>query len=95
MRVVGRNRGIPELRRDTVLRSDHPVCIQRAAITRVRPAFTPGWGAEFEITVLLPDYVSDAFLHRLVSDAGRFVGLGDFRPTYGRYQLVHWDVIQD
>lgn len=69
------------------------VVIQRSAITRVRPAFTAGWRAEFEVTVLLSDYVSPAFLHRLVEDGGRFVGLADFRPTYGRYHMVNWEII--
>lgn len=68
------------------------VVIQRSAISRVRPAFRAGWAADFEILVLLPEYVSSQFLHRLVSDSGRFVGLGDFRPTYGRFNIVRWEV---
>jgi hypothetical protein len=71
------------------------VVIQRAAITRTRPAFYAGWQVEFSITSLLPEYVTPEFLRRLVSDAGRFVGLADFRPTYGRYDLVIWEEVKE
>lgn len=66
--------------------------IQRNAVTRVRPAFLSGWQAEFQVTSLLPEYVTPDLLRRLVEDAGRFVGLGDFRPTYGRFSVVRWEV---
>lgn len=71
------------------------VVVQRAAVTRERPAFREGWTADFEISVLLPEYVSTAFVHRLLSDAGRFVGLGDFRPTYGRFNIVAFGEVTD
>lgn len=70
------------------------VVVQRNAVTRERPAFRSGWSAEFEITSLLPDYLTADFLRRLVMDAGRFVGLADFRPTYGRYDVVRWAPVQ-
>lgn len=66
------------------------VVVQRNAISRVRPAFVTGWQARFSVMSLLPEYVTPEFLRRLVEDAGRFVGVGDFRPTYGRFSLVHW-----
>jgi hypothetical protein len=69
------------------------VQVQRNAITRERPAFRAGWRLRYEITVLLPDYVSPIFLRRLVDDAGRFIGLGDFRPSYGRFSVVRWDLM--
>jgi hypothetical protein len=67
------------------------VVIQRSAVTRERPAFRVGWRVTFEVTSLLPEYVNRAFLLRLLGDAGRFVGLADFRPTYGRYVVVGWE----
>lgn len=70
------------------------VVIQRSAITRVRPAFTKGYQCRFELTSLLPEYVGPDFLRRLVDDAGKFVGLGDFRPTYGRYSVVSWRIME-
>jgi hypothetical protein len=68
------------------------VVVQRSAVTRVRPAFTEGWRVELEITSLLPEYLTPQFVRKLADDAGRFIGLADFRPTYGRYAIVFWEV---
>jgi hypothetical protein len=67
------------------------VVVQRNAVTRVRPAFTAGWRVTFEIMSLLPEYLTPAFVRRLTDDAGRFIGLADFRPTYGRFNLTRWE----
>lgn len=71
------------------------VVIQRNAITRTRPAFLPGWEATFEIQVLLPEYISPADLLDVLTQAGRLVGLADFRPTYGRFQVVNFEIQQN
>jgi hypothetical protein len=42
---------------------------------------------------LLPEYIDAAFLHELVTMAGRLIGLGDDRPTFGRYQVVGWEIL--
>jgi hypothetical protein len=69
------------------------VMVQRNAITRARPAFKQGWRASFEITVIVPEYIDSATLYEVVAMAGRLSGVGDFRPTYGRFGLVKWEVI--
>lgn len=66
------------------------VVIQRSAVTRVRPAFREGWQIEVEIMVNMPQYITPALLHELVTDAGRLIGIGDFRPTYGRFRVVEF-----
>ncbi len=71
------------------------VVIQRAGITRVRPAFTAGWKAQFNVTSLLPEYVTPQFLRRLVQDSGKFIGLADFRPTYGRFDVIEWKELNE
>lgn len=71
------------------------VMIQRNAITRCRPAMKPGWRAEFDLLVNLPEYVSPQCLNELIQQAGRLIGLGDFRPTYGRFQVIGFSVHQD
>jgi|SRR3990167_3872859 len=63
------------------------VVIQRAGVNRVRPALRSGWKLTFEFTVMLPEYVSKQNLIEVITDAGRLVGIGDFRPTYGRFQV--------
>lgn len=71
------------------------VQVQRNGVTRVRPAISAGWIATFLLMVNLPEYVSSGMLHGLVSDAGRLVGIADFRPTYGRFQVVKFEVLDE
>jgi hypothetical protein len=68
------------------------VVIQRAGINRVRPAMRAGWVCEFRMMVTLPEYVNQDLLHEVITLAGRIGGLGDFRPTYGRFSIVGFEV---
>ena len=69
------------------------VCIMRSAITRTRPAFRKGWQVEFTLVSLVPEHITPDFLRKLVDNAGLLIGLGDFRPTYGRFKVVNWEVL--
>ena len=71
------------------------VTVQRAAITRERPALRVGWTVTFELLVNLPEYVSPTMLNELIAQAGRLCGLYDFRPTYGRFVVTHFEVLAD
>jgi hypothetical protein len=66
--------------------------VQRNGVNRVRPAMRSGWKAVFELMVNLPEYVSPEALNETIQQAGRLVGVGDFRPTYGRFQVVGFNV---
>lgn len=68
------------------------VRVQQNAITRHRPAFKPGWRTTFDVSVILPEYIESSVLHSVVTNAGKFVGLADYRPTYGRFNVVGWEV---
>lgn len=70
------------------------VTVQRNALTRIRPAFRMGWRASFDLLVNLPEYISPAVLNDVVTSAGKLIGLGDFRPTYGRFQIESFKVRQ-
>lgn len=70
------------------------VTVQRAGINRTRPAMKAGWVSEFVIQVLTPEYISPDFLHDVLSMSGRLVGVGDFRPTFGRFMVTHYEVEQ-
>lgn len=63
------------------------VTVQRAGITRVRPAMREGWTCAFRLLVNLPEYLNEQLLTTLIGNAGRFSGLCDFRPTYGRFAV--------
>jgi hypothetical protein len=42
----------------------------------------------------VPEYITSALLLDVTQIAGRLVGIGDFRPTYGRFQVIRWEVLQ-
>lgn len=68
------------------------VMIQRNGVTRERPAVRAGWRVIVTLQVLLPEYISPTLLNEVVQAAGRLVGVGDFRPTYGRFQVIGFKV---
>lgn len=69
------------------------VVIQRSAITRVRPAMRAGWKVEIDLMINLPEYIDQIFLRELLSMAGRLIGVGDFRPTYGRFDVTSFGTV--
>lgn len=68
------------------------VMVQRSAVTRQRPAFNAGWETEFQLLVNLPEYVGPTLLQGVLFDAGRLIGLGDFRPTFGRFTTTSFNI---
>jgi hypothetical protein len=67
------------------------VMIQRNGINRVRPAMRAGWKARFDLMVLLPEYVDPNALRETIESAGRLIGIGDFRPTFGRFGIINFE----
>lgn len=67
------------------------VVIQRSGVNRTRPAMKAGWKVEFQLMVMLPEYISRTDLQDVIGNAGRLIGLGDFRPTYGRFNITKFD----
>lgn len=70
------------------------VVIQRNAISRSRPALKAGWRAEFRFEIGIPEYIDPMLLHDVLSTAGRLIGVGDFRPTFGRFAVVKFETSQ-
>lgn len=70
------------------------VVIQRAGITRHRPGFYEGWEITFRIIVLEPEFLPLPKLVEIAESAGKFQGLGDFRPTFGRFRLANVTLIK-
>lgn len=69
------------------------VTIQRNGITRIRPAMKPGWKATVQLMCNIPEYVDTMLLRQVMDDAGRLIGVGDFRPTFGRFTVANWEVL--
>lgn len=70
------------------------VQVQRNGVTRIRPAIKDGWKAEFHLLVNLPEYIAQDTLQEVITNAGRLIGIGDFRPTYGRFVIESFEVIE-
>lgn len=62
--------------------------VNRSGITRTSPGFKAGWEATFDFDMILPEYVSDEMFLEALTLAGRVIGLAQYRPTYGRFQVV-------
>ena len=71
-----------------------PVVVQRARVTRLRPAFRPGWRLNFNIEVT-DDQISEELLLDILTMAGKTVGVGDFRPKFGRFQVIKFEVLDN
>lgn len=69
------------------------VMIQRSGITRVRPAMKAGWSINVQLMVNLPEYIPPDALQEVLVNAGRLIGLADFRPTYGRFAVRRFEVV--
>lgn len=68
-----------------------PVVIQRQRILRARPRFD-SWAIEFEIKNIDPTVIHKDTLEKILADAGKFYGLGDFRPEFGLFELEKFNV---
>jgi len=66
------------------------VVVNRAGILRCRPRFD-SWELDFNILVreerIQPRVIQDILHH-----AGRFQGIGDYRPRYGLFQIERFEV---
>ncbi len=68
------------------------VTVQRNGITRTRPALKAGWKATIDLMCNIPEYVDPLLLRQVIDDAGRLIGVGDFRPTFGRFTVSGWRI---
>lgn len=59
----------------------------RGRNTRYRAIFD-NWESNFRIIVQNDDYVTKKLLKEIIEDGGRFIGVGDYRPRFGRFELI-------
>jgi len=76
-------KGIEALYEDGRFSDRRSVCIQRARIMRTRPIFYD-WQLKFKINYL-PDQFEKSQVAEILDIAGRVIGLGDYRPRFGRF----------
>lgn len=68
-----------------------PVVVQRARVVRIRPTFKPGWTLDFEIECL-DEQLDSGLIQDVLTHAGKQVGIGDYRPRFGRFDVVKFEV---
>lgn len=71
------------------------VVIQRNGINRVRPAMKTGWKTTFNLMINIPEYITPNELNETIQLSGRLVGVGDFRPTFGRFNIINFETVQN
>jgi hypothetical protein len=69
-----------------------PVVVQGNRILRARPRFDD-WALEFKIVNLDPGLLKRDMIYKILVDAGRFYGLGDFRPEFGLFKVEKFNVV--
>ena len=62
-----------------------PAKVQRSTVMRTRPIFRE-WELEFTVH-FMPDIVDEHSLDEAVEIAGKLIGLSDYRPKYGRFEV--------
>lgn len=67
------------------------VVVQRAAVARSRLLIAPGWELSFQMQVL-EEQLSPEALKTILEFAGNSVGIGDYRPRYGRFNVNSFNV---
>ena len=72
--------------------SNMPVVITRARIMRSRPEFKE-WECTFTIEVINED-LDKTILKEILESAGKFKGVGDFRPEYGRFVVTKFEEVK-
>jgi hypothetical protein len=60
------------------------VVIQRRRVMGVRPMIPPGWTLDFELE-FDETVINQTAILKAMEDAGSLVGLGDWRPKFGRF----------
>jgi hypothetical protein len=65
------------------------VVVQRARIVRCRPRFDD-WELKFEM-VLRDERLEPLNVRNILEAAGKYVGIGDYRPRYGLFELISFD----
>lgn len=60
-----------------------PAKVGQSSVIRTRPKF-PEWSATFTVDIA-DDILDIAVVDQALDDAGRYLGLGDWRPRYGRF----------
>lgn len=71
---------------------EEPVVIQRARVMSWRPKFKE-WSCKFVIDVIDEDFLGFQAVKQILESAGKYKGVGDHRPEYGRFEIVSFEKV--
>ena len=63
-----------------------PVKVQMSKVIRTRPKFDE-WALEFTV-IYYDDILNEADVRKIITDTGDLIGLCDWRPRFGRFEVV-------
>lgn len=66
------------------------VIVNRSAVARLRLMIGAGWELAFSIEVH-DEQLRPEIVRTILEEAGRSVGIGDFRPRYGRFAVLAFE----
>ncbi len=64
------------------------VVVQRSRIIRYRPRLNK-WALKFELHII-DEQLDVSVVRQILDYAGRCVGIGDYRPKFGRFVVTEW-----
>lgn len=68
------------------------VVVARSRIARSRPLIR-NWSCEFVMEIIDEDWLNPTVVKQILEGAGKFKGVGDQRPEYGRFEVVSFEKI--
>jgi len=71
-----------------------PVVVQGNRILRARPRFDK-WALEFRIINRDPTILHRDMVKQILEDAGKYYGLGDYRPEFGLFKVEMFKIVED
>lgn len=67
-----------------------PVVVNRSRIPRSRPMIRD-WTCEFTLEIIDDLYLDKNLIKEILETAGKYKGVGDNRPEYGRFEVVEFE----
>ncbi len=71
---------------------EEPVVIQRSRVMSWRPKIKE-WTCGFIIDIIDDEMINQSTLKEILESAGKYKGVGDHRPEFGRFEVVEFKVI--
>jgi hypothetical protein len=59
-----------------------------------RPVLRCGWEISFEIQIIKNQLIDETKLYNWFTMGGIVIGIGSYRPRYGRFDVAKWEVIK-